>query len=625
MKSLTTPRAGRGTEFLDRLRETVLVADGAMGTMLYNSGVFINQSFDALCLTRPDLVREVHAEYASAGADLLETNTFGANRARLAGHGLEDRVAEINVAAIRLAREAAGDRPFVGGSIGPIGIAGQVAGHYTPEDLREIFAEQAEALLEGGVDVFVVETIPSLVEMEAALAAIHRLGSGTPVIAMMTFTDDNETQSGESPEQVAAHLAAAGADVVGANCSVGPKSMLECVARMAHGDHPPLAAMPNAGLPQSIEGRLLYMASPEYFGKYAKRFIKTGVRLLGGCCGTTPAHVRAMKRAVAGFAPRRAPVVQVASDVIDMAPRQAVVATSDKTRLASKLAERTRFVTSVELTPPKSAELIGLLERVRELQRAGVDAVNIPEYARVSPRVTPLAIARAIQDEIPIETIIHYCCRDRNLYGMQADLLSAQALGVRNVLIITGDPPKAGGYAVPTAVFDVDSIGLTRVAAGLNRGVDAAGRETGVPLGLHLGVGVNPGAIDSTLEIERFRRKIEAGAEFAMTQPVFDPRLLERFLDSLGGSVPLLVGILPLYSYRNAEFLHNEVPGMHVPEAIRERMRGAVSKEAARSEGVAIATEALEGIRGMPGVSGVYLMPPFGRYDLALEVLEAVL
>jgi methionine synthase I (cobalamin-dependent)/5,10-methylenetetrahydrofolate reductase len=623
MASIVTTRAGRGTEFLERLRETILVADGAMGTMLYARGVFINQSFDALCLTRPELVREVHAEYVDAGAQLLETNTFGANRARLAGHGLEDRVREINLAAVRIARDVAGDRAFVGGSIGPVGVAGQVAGHYTPADLREIFAEQAEALLEAGVDVLVVETIPGLVEMEAALAAIRGLASDAPVIAMMTFGDENETQSGETPEEVVAHLGAAGADVVGANCSVGPRPMLDLLARMAGGDHPPLAAMPNAGLPQSVEGRLLYMASPEYFGKYAKRFVKAGVRLLGGCCGTTPEHVRAMTREVAGFSPRREPSVAITVDPVEAPSRITAAPTAEKTVLARKLSAGAGFVTSVELTPPKSADLDALLADVRALAAVGIDAVNIPEYARISPRPTPLAIARAIQDDVDIETIIHYCCRDRNLYGMQADLLSAHALGVRNVLVITGDPPKAGGYAVPTAVFDVDSIGLVKVAAGLNRGVDAAGRDTGVPLGLHLGVGVNPGATDLALELDRFRRKVEAAAEFAMTQPVFDARLLERFLVELGEApVPILVGILPLYSYRNAEFLHNEVPGMHVPAPIRERMRRAVGKEGAHREGVAIAREALAGVRGLAGVAGAYLMPPFGRYELALEVLE---
>jgi homocysteine S-methyltransferase len=330
-----------------------------------------------------------------------------------------------------------------------------------------------------------------------------------------------------------------------------------------------------------------------------------------------------MKGEVAGFTPRREPKIDVAIDPIEIESQLAPATTAEKTHLARIFAARTKFATSVELTPPKSAELDSLLDAVRTLHQAGVDAVNIPEYARISPRPTPIAIARAIQDAIPIETIIHYCCRDRNLYGMQADLLSAQALGVRNVLIITGDPPKAGGYAVPTAVFDVDSIGLTKVAAGLNRGVDAAGRETGVPLALHLGVGVNPGALDLDLELERFRRKVEAGAEFAMTQPVFDARLLERFLMELGEvPIPILVGILPLYSFRNAEFLHNEVPGMHVPEPVRERMRRAVGNEAGQREGVAIAREALAGIRELNGVAGAYLMPPFGRYDLALQVLD---
>ncbi|MDX1623769.1 MAG: bifunctional homocysteine S-methyltransferase/methylenetetrahydrofolate reductase [Gemmatimonadota bacterium] len=617
---------GRGSELLERLRETVLVADGAMGTMLYSRGVFINRSFDALCLSRPELVSEIHRGYVAAGADLLETNTFGANRARLLGHGLEEKVGEINRAGARLAREAAEGRAYVGGSIGPVGVRGQVAGHYGPEDLRAIFAEQAEALLEGGVDVFVVETIPSLVEMEAALAAIRDVDGDVPIVALMTFGDDGDTQSGHSPGEVAEHMALGGAAVIGANCSVGPKPMLECLARMARDGGAPLAAMPNAGLPQTVEGRLMYMAEPEYFGKYAKRFVKAGVRLLGGCCGTTPEHVREMKQAVAGFSPERSAGAVVEVEVEEEAEASEAAAVGERTPLERWLRDGGRFVTSVELTPPKSADLESLVERVGALHEAGVHAVNIPEYARISPRPTPLAIARRIRDEVPIETVIHYCCRDRNLYGMQADLLSADALDVRNVLIITGDPPKAGEYAVPTAVFDVDSIGLVKVAAGLNRGLDAAGRETGVPLRLHPGVGVNPGAVEIDREIDRFRRKVEAGAAFAMTQPVFDPALFERFLDELGEPpIPILAGILPLYSHRNAEFLHNEVPGMRIPEAVRERMRATASKEAAREEGIAIAREARGGIRGMPGLAGAYVMPPFGRYEMALDVLADVL
>ncbi len=614
--------ARRGTALLDRLHEAVVVADGAMGTALYERGVFINQSFDALCLTQPELVAAVHRQYRSAGAELLETNTFGANRSRLAGHGLEDQVRDINAAGVRLAREAAGEEAWVGGSMGPVGVAGQVAGQFSAEDLERIFGEQAEALLEAGVDAFVVETIPWLVEMEAALSAIRRLDSGVPIIAMMTFNEEGETQGGETPEIVVDRLVAAGADVIGANCSVGPKPMLDVVARMTRSDVL-LAAMPNAGLPQSVEGRLLYMASAEYFGKYARRFVKAGVRLLGGCCGTTPEHVRQMKREVAGFAPGRESRRAAVPGAVAEAPVRRGRSPEERTALARRLAEPDAFVTSVELTPPKSADIGELVESVRALAAAGVDAVNIPEYARISPRPTPLAIARAIRDAVPgMETIIHYCCRDRNLYGMQADLLSAHALDVRNVLIITGDPPKAGEYAVPTAVFDVDSIGLTGVAAGLGRGIDAAGRETGIPLSLNIGVGVNPGAIDIQREIDRFRRKLEAGAEFAMTQPVYDPLLLESFLDELGEpQVPILVGILPLHSYRNAEFLHNEVPGMRIPEPVRERMRAAEGQRASRAEGVAIAREALAGVRSLRGVRGVYVMPPFGRYELALEVL----
>ncbi|HUP00724.1 MAG TPA: bifunctional homocysteine S-methyltransferase/methylenetetrahydrofolate reductase [Gemmatimonadota bacterium] len=618
--------AARGAEFLTRLREGVLVADGAMGTAIYERGVFINQSFDALCLTRPELIRGIHRAYLEAGAELLETNTFGANRARLLGHGLEDRVREINRAGVLLALEAAGDRAFVGGSIGPVGVKGQVAGGYGPEDLVAIFAEQAEALLEAGVDIFVIETIPAISEMLAALEAIRGLDADVPVVALMTFNDDGQTQAGDTPEEVVRRLAAAGADVVGANCSVGPRPMLDCILRMQGGGEVLLAAMPNAGLPQSVEGRLMYMASPDYFGKYARRFVQAGVRLLGGCCGTTPAHVRQMQLAVSGFVPDTVRADSVEAVAEPAAVRPDPVETRRKTKLAALLAEGERFVTSVELTPPISADLEALVAAVRALHAAGVDAVNIPEYARISPRVTPLAIARVLRDRITIETIIHYCCRDRNLYGMQADLMAARALDVRNVLIITGDPPKAGEYAVPTAVFDVDSIGLLRVARGLSGGVDAAGKTTGIPLDLHLGVGVNPGAVDRHRELDRFRRKVDAGAEFAMSQPVFDARRLERFLDELGEPpIPILVGILPLYSHRNAEFLHNEVPGMNIPAEVRDRMRRVTSQAAAETEGVTIAREALAAARELPGIRGAYLMPPFGRYALALEVLDGVL
>lgn len=622
----TATRVRRGALLLERLDETVLVADGAMGTMLYGSGVFINQSFDQLSLTRPDLVARIHREYVAAGADLIETNTFGANRARLTDHGLEDRLEEINRASVQLARESATDGVFVAGSVGPIGLRGQVAGGYGPDDLRAIYSEQLEVLLEAGVDALVLETVPTLIEMEAAIAAARSLDGETPLIALMTFNEDGVVQSGEGPGVVAERLARAGADVVGANCSVGPKPMLDCVVAMGHAGRSFLAAMPNAGLPESVEGRLIYMADPEYLGKYAKRFVKAGVRLLGGCCGTTPAHVRRMKREVAGFVPERreravsaVPAGASSAPVVD-------IRSAERTALASALAADRRFVTSVELTPPKSADLADLLEGVRRLGDAGVVAVNIPEYARLSPRPTPLAIARVVKDAVAIETIIHYCCRDRNLYGMQADLLSARALDIRDVLIITGDPPKAGEYAVPTAVFDVDSIGLTRVAAGLNRGVDAAGQVTGVPLGLHLGVGVNPGALDLEREVERFRKKVEAGTEFAMTQPVFEAGHLERFFEALGPiDIPILAGILPLYSHRNAEFLHNEIPGMNIPEPIRSRMRKTTDGDAARREGVAIAREALAAVGDFPAVRGAYVMPPFGRYDMALAVLEDVL
>lgn len=616
-------RSRRGAEFLKRVSESVLVADGAMGTMLYRKGVFINHCFDALNVTRPELVRSVHEEYLAAGADLVETNTFGANRVRLLGYGYEDQVEDLNLAGARLAKEATGDRAFVAGSMGPIGLQGKLAGNYTADDLVVIFGQQAGPLIDGGVDLIIIETMPGLSEMKAAIAGIREVDSEVPIVASMTFTEEGLTTSGETPEEVALGIVDE-VQVVGANCSVGPKPMMDCLTRMGGSVDATLAAMPNAGLPQSVDGRLIYMASPEYFGKYAKRFVKAGVRLLGGCCGTTPDHVRCMKSEVVGFVPGSREVVAEVVDPGDRkAPTPKAEPAEESTRLARQLAEPDRFIASVEVTPPKSADLDGLLEGVRQLREAGVEVVNIPEYARISPRPTPLAIARTIRETIGVETIIHYCCRDRNLAGMQADLLSAHALGIRDVLIVTGDPPKAGEYVVPTGVFDVDSIGLTKVAAGLKRGVDAAGRRTGVPLALHLGVAVNPGAIDLERELERFQRKVDSGAEFAMTQPVFDSLLMESFLSRLGSPpLPILVGILPLHSFRNAEFLHNEIPGMRIPQSVRERMGRASSRQEARNLGIDIAREALAGVKGLDGVAGAYVMPPFGKYDTAVEVLR---
>jgi homocysteine S-methyltransferase len=610
--------------FTDLLSRRVVLFDGAMGTMLYEKGVFINQCFDALNLDRPGLVEEVHREYVAAGADVLETNTFGANRLKLGGHGVEARLAEINRAGVRVARRAAAGRALVAGAIGPLGGAERTGGGLGPAEQEALFREQAEALAEEGVDLFVVETIGSLDEMEAALRALRGLAP-IPVVAQMTFHEEARTPAGETPEEVVARLEPHGPAVIGANCTIGPKPMLDVVRGLAAARRGPISAQPNAGLPQSVEGRLLYMAAPDYMATYARRFVQAGASVVGGCCGTRPDHIRAMRRAVAPFAPGRAALVSTPEAPVEEAPAR-TVPTAEKSRLAALLAAPGRFVTSVELTPPAGWDLARLREGALAVAAAGVDCVNIPEYARVNPRLSPLAIARLLQPELDAEIIIHYCCRDRNLSGMQSDLLAAEAYGIRNVLMITGDPPKVGDYARPTGVFDLDAIGLVRVAARLNRGTDAAGGRFSPPTAIHIGVGVNPGALDPEVEVRRFREKVEAGAEFAMTQPVFDPAILERFLARLGDvRIPLLVGVLPLFSHRNAEFLHNEVPGMTIPEPVRRRMERAPGAEEAQAEGVRIAREVLDAVRHFPGVRGAYMMPPFGRYELALRVLDGVL
>ncbi len=608
-------------DFLDILSSRVVVCDGGIGTLLYEKGVFINQSFDELNLKDPSLVQEVHHEYAEAGADVLETNTFGANRLKLGLHGLESKVREINRAGVRNARAVAGTELLVAGSIGPLGEVPRYTGGLAPSEMEELFREQAEAQAEEGVDLFVIETFASLDEMEAALRAVRAV-SNLPVVAQMTFGDDGLTLGGSSPDEVVVRLRMHAPDVLGANCTIGPKPMLDVITRLAAVHEGRLSAQPNAGLPESVDGRLIYMASAEYLAKYAKRFVQAGVALVGGCCGTRPEHIRAMKHAVTPFTPRRSHVVAFPEARTRRKPVEPVPR-AEKSRLAALLAAGEEFVTSVELTPPTGFDLARLREGVRQVEAAGVHCVNVPEYARVNPRLPPIAIARLLRPEFAVEPIVHYCCRDRNLTGMQSDLLEAEAFGIRNVLVITGDPPKLGDYPKPTAVFDLDSIGLVKVAARLNQGLDAAGGRLAPPTGIHIGVGANPGSLNMELELRRFRDKVAAGAEFVMTQPVFDADLLERFLGRAEDlEIPVLVGILPLHSYRNAEFLHNEVPGMTIPEPVRERMRRAPGAEAAREEGVRIAREVLAQVRGFRGVRGAYIMPPFGRYDLALQVLN---
>jgi methionine synthase / methylenetetrahydrofolate reductase(NADPH) len=598
--------------------------DGAMGTMLYARGVYINRCYDELNVSQPELVRELHRAYVNAGAEVIETNTYGANRVKLARHGLEDRLEEINARAAEVARLAAGERVCVAGAMGPLGVRIEPYGPTAREEARGYFREQAAALLQGGVDLFVLETFADLEEIREAIAGVREV-SDLPVVAQMVIREDGRTPYGTEDAWLAEKLGAWGADVVGLNCSVGPSAMLAAADRMLAAAERPVSMQPNAGLPREVDGRTMYMASPEYMASYAARLIRKGVRFVGGCCGTTPEHVARMADAVRMLAPPSPPRVAVVAPEPAAAEREPVPL-AERSAWGAKLA-RGEFLTTVEIVPPRGVDPTAMLEGVRLLREAGVDGVNVPDGPRAQSRMGALATAVLILQQVGIEPVVHYCCRDRNLLGMLSDLLGAQALGLRNMLFITGDPPKMGPYPDATAVFDIDAIGLTNLAARLNRGLDPGGNAFGAPTRFVLGVGVNPGAEDLEHELRRFYWKVEAGAEYAITQPVFDLAQLERFvqrIDREGLRIPIVAGVWPLVSARNAEFLANEVPGVVVPDEVLARMRvaGARGKESGVDEGVRIAQEMLTA--ALPMIQGVQVSAPFGRVPLALRVLEAV-
>jgi methionine synthase I (cobalamin-dependent)/5,10-methylenetetrahydrofolate reductase len=607
--------------FLQELDRRVLVCDGAMGTMLYGRGIFLNRSFDELNLTQPDLVAEVHQAYVRAGADVIETNTFGANRIKLGAFGLADRVHHINLQGARIARHAAREQAFVAGAIGPLGIRIEPWGKTGVDEAQAYFVEQATALVEGGVDLFILETFRDLNEIGAAIKAVRSVCQ-LPIVAQVTTEEDGHTLDGATPETFVPHLEGAGADVVGLNCSVGPAAMLETIEHMSRVAAVRLSAQPNAGRPREVEGRNIYLCSPEYMASYARRFINSGVRLVGGCCGTTPDHIRHIRTAARALAPAPAPRSADVSPTarVEIAPQATAIAKNERSRMANCLG-RGSFVVSVELLPPRGHRAESIAEQARQLRIHGVDLVNVPDGPRATGRMSALAAALIVQ-QAGIETILHYACRDRNLLGMQSDLLGAHTMGIRNVLIVTGDPPRVGDYPDATAVFDVDSIGLTNVVSRLNRGVDIGGQPIGQPTSFHIGVAANPGALDVDEEVRRFRYKVEAGAEFAVTQPVFDLEEFEQFLLRIADvRIPVLAGITPLASVRHAEFMANEVPGVKVPDAILERMRRADASGRAAVEGLAIAREIAASIR--PLVQGIQLSAMAGPIETALEVIAA--
>jgi homocysteine S-methyltransferase len=603
--------------------EHVYLFDGAMGTMLYAKGVFINKCYDELNLRTPEIVLEVHKQYVRAGAEILETNTYGANRVKLRSFAIDDELRDINMKAVELARKAAGDSVYVAGAIGPLGIRIEPYGPTALEEAREFFREQAEALREAGVDLFILETMSNIAEVEQGILAIRDICS-LPVIAQMTIGNDSRTIYGDAPRLIAERLDRAGADVIGLNCSVGPDVMLDAIEEMSAVTARKLSCQPNAGLPREVAGRQMYMASPDYMGKYAKRLIHKGVKFLGGCCGTTPEHIKVMADAVRPLSPRRTFVIIERDQEGQKAQGQETVPLETRSNWGRKLAHG-EFVTTIEITPPKGPNPEAMIKSVHSIKEAGVDAVNVPDGPRAQNRMGAIAVAVLLQQRVGIETVLHYCCRDRNLLGMHSDLLGCAALGLRNMLLITGDPPKMGPYPEATAVFDIDAIGLTNMVSLMNRGLDLGGNPFGEATKFTIGVGVNPGHLDLDYELRRLDWKVKAGAEYAITQPVFDADVLEKFLKRIEHMrLPIVAGIWPLLSYRNAQFMNNEVPGVSVSDEVMERMRIASdkSKEHGLREGVTIARETLERVRGQ--VAGVQVSAPLGRVDLALQVFEGV-
>ena len=620
-----------------------ILADGAMGTLLYARGIPINHCYDELNLTNPGPILAIHEEYLQAGAQILETNTFGANRFRLARHGMQQKVAEINTAGVRLARQAvehfrgkqAGEA-WVAGSLGPLGVRLEPLGITSLNEARAAFAEQIRALAEAGVDLLVLETMMALNEVREALEAARETAPELPVLAMVTVDEDGNCLDGASAATAATLLTEWGADAVGVNCSTGPATVLTAIEAMRGATTLPLAAIPNAGLPRAVEGRNIYLCSPEYMAGFARMAIGAGAQIVGGCCGTTPNHIRAMRSALRALDGEpdgepdeqtdEQPTVEVSST--EMPLISALISETPPTRLAERslvgtLVEQGAFLTMVEIVPPNGIDCTKEIEGARLFARLGVNAIIVGDSPRASARMSAQSLCIQIQQRAGIETILHYTCRDRNILSIQSDLLGASSIGLRNIFCITGDPPRLGNYPDATVVFDVDSIGLVNLVRRLNLGLDIGGNSIGASAGFTIGVAANPGAPDMEQELKRFRYKVEAGAEYAITQPIFDLRLLENFLGHIKDfRIPVIAGIWPLASLRNAEFMKNDLR-IAMPEWTMLRMAQCQTADAGHREGVLIAQEMLEAVRHM--VQGVQVSAPFGRYDIAAEVLAGVL
>ncbi|HEY5256723.1 MAG TPA: bifunctional homocysteine S-methyltransferase/methylenetetrahydrofolate reductase [Acidobacteriaceae bacterium] len=604
-----------------------VLCDGAMGTMLYERGVFIHRCYDELNLSQPDLIRTIHEEYLQAGAEIIETNTFGGNRFRLQRHGLQDKVHDVNVAGAKIARQAADQirdkqatQAYVAGAVGPIGVQIEPLGKVSFEEARAAFAEQIRALAEGGVDLLVLETMTSLNEVHQAILAAREAAPQLPILAMMTIDEEGNTLDGSSPEVAAQKLTEWGVDAVGCNCSAGPATILSAIERMRTATTLPLVAMPNAGMPRAVDGRNIYLCSPEYMASFARKFAQAGVQFVGGCCGTTPSHIRGMRSALRALDARKSGPVTSATVTVQNSVTAPPLA--ERSKLGADLAAG-KFIALVEIVPPRGISPHRELQAATLLAQNGVEAINVPDSPRASARMSALSLCLQIQQQVGIETVLHYTCRDRNVLSIQSDLLGAASLGLRNILCLTGDPPKLGNYPDATAVFDVDAIGLVNIVRNLNNGLDIGGNSIGASTGFAIGVAANPGVPDLDNEVRRFAYKVEAGAEYAITQPVFDLRLLEAFLKRVEQfHLPVIAGIWPLVSLRNAEFMRNDLR-VFVPDEILLRMQQADTPELARAEGVKIAQEMLVAARDM--VQGVQVSAPSGRFEAALTVMESVL
>jgi homocysteine S-methyltransferase len=614
-------------QFADIFANRPVLADGAMGTVLYARGIFINRCYDELNLSDPGLILSVHEEYLQAGAEILESNTFGANRFRLTRHGLGGKVAQINAAGVQIAREAvkhlkekqAGEA-WVAGSVGPLGVRLEPLGKTGLEEARAAFAEQIRALANAGVDLLIIETMPALNEAREALLAAHETAPELPVLVMVTVDDESNCLDGSSPQHAASLLTEWGAGAIGVNCSTGPTTVLTAIEAMRGATTLPLAAMPNAGLPRAVEGRNIYLCSPEYMASFARKAIAAGAQVVGGCCGTTPNHIRAMRSAMRAIdAQTRVVEGGATASISTETPPESL---GQRSRIGS-LVEQGKFISLVEIVPPHGIDCSREIEGAMLLAQLGVHAINVPDSPRASARMSAQSLCIQIQQHTGIETILHYTCRDRNILSIQSDLLGASSIGLRNILCLTGDPPKMGNYPDATAVFDVDAIGLVNLVRRLNHGLDVGANSIGASTNFTIGIAANPGAPDIEHELRRFAYKVEAGAEYAITQPVFDLRLLEEFLKRIESfRIPVIAGIWPLTSLRNAEFMKNDLR-VSMPEEIMLRMAQADTPDAARQEGIQIAQEMLEVVR--PLVQGVQVSAPFGRYTAAAEVIASVL